>query len=83
MPTPLKMEFQQQWRITRQKLAYFRRELSRADGELREDLMLLHGALLPEVISYQVKLGSMMIGDTCPDHRFMHRWNAIWTNMEI
>lgn len=82
MPDALRMELQQTWRITRQKLAYFRRELAKAGGELREELVILHSALLPEVISYHVRLGSMMITDTCDDHRFLHRWNAIWTNID-
>lgn len=82
MPLPLRTEFLQTWRITRQKLAYFRRELARADGELQQDLAVLHSALLPEVISYQVKLGTMMISDTCKDHRYLHQWKAIWSNFD-
>ncbi len=80
MPVALRSELLQTWRITRQKLAYFRRELERADGEFKSELEVLHNALLPEVISYQVRLGAMMIGDTCQDHRYLHRWKAIWTN---
>ncbi|PPK85834.1 hypothetical protein CLV84_2741 [Neolewinella xylanilytica] len=80
MPIALRSELLQTWRITRQKLAYFRRELERADGEFRKELEVLHNALLPEVIAYQVRLGAMMIGDTCEDHRYLHRWRAIWTN---
>ncbi|WP_116107869.1 hypothetical protein [Lewinella sp. IMCC34191] len=80
MPQALRSELLQTWRITRQKLAYFRRELERADGEFRKELEVLHNALLPEVISYQVKLGAMMISDTCKDGRYLHRWQAIWTN---
>ena len=80
MPDALRSELQQTWRITRQKLAYFRRELERADGEFIKELEVLHNALLPEVISYQVRLGAMMIGDTCDDHRYLHRWKSIWSN---
>lgn len=81
MPDALRAELMQTWRITRQKLAYFRRELERADGEFRKELEILHNALLPEVITYQVRLGAMMIGETCADHCYLHRWKAIWTNV--
>jgi hypothetical protein len=80
MPASLRSELQQTWRITRQKLAYFRRELERADGEMQEELEVLHGALLPNVINYQVKLGAMMISDTCTDRDYLERWNELWKN---
>jgi hypothetical protein len=80
MPLPLRSELQQTWRITRQKLAYFLRELERSDGEMQEELTTLHSALLPDVISYQVKLGAMMIGDTCADRNYLDRWNELWNN---
>lgn len=83
MPAPLRRELQQTWRITRQKLAYFRREFYRADGELQEDLRILHAALLPEVIAYQVKLGAMMISDTCDDRCYLGEWKEIWKNYDI
>lgn len=80
----LRAELRQSWHITRQKLAYFKRELERADGELREELSLLHHALLPDVISYQVKMGDMMIGDHCAgDHTYLHRYRAIWNNFNL
>ena len=80
IPTELRAELAQTWRITRQKLAYFRRELDRSDGELLEDLRVLHAALLPRVMQYQVKIGQMMIADNCSDTAYLHRWNAIWTD---
>ena len=80
MPTPLRSELMQTWKITRQKLAYFRRELERANGEFRSELEVLHNTLLPEVISYQVRLGAMMIGDTCEDHTYLQQWKRIWNN---
>ncbi|NJB84745.1 hypothetical protein GGR26_000490 [Lewinella marina] len=83
MPLSLRLELQQSWRITRQKLAYFRRELERADDGFKRELEQLHNALLPEVISYQVRVGAMMISDTCTDHRYLHRWKAIWTNFKL
>ena len=80
MPPSLRSELLQTWRITRQKLAYFKRELERADGEFRSELEVLHNTLLPEVISYQVRLGAMMIGDTCQDNDYLHQWRRIWKN---
>lgn len=80
LPQPLRAELQQSWRITQQKLAYFRRELSRADGKLSEELQQLHSTLLPPVISYQVKVGAMMISDTCGDETSLRDWNDIWKN---
>ena len=80
MPTALRYELLQTWRITRQKLAYFRRELERADGEFRSELEVLHNTLLPEVISYQVRLGAMMISDTCEDNSYLSQWKRIWNN---
>ncbi len=83
IPAPLKSELQQTWRITRQKLAYFRRELSRADGELQEELETLHETLLPQVITYQVKIGAMMIADTCSDRSYLEQWKTIWSNFNL
>ena len=83
LPRALQAELRQTWRITRQKLAFFRRELARADGELQEDLETLHGALLPQVISYQVKIGAMMISDSCADRSYLHQWKAIWSNFNL
>ncbi|MCP9235670.1 hypothetical protein [Lewinella sp. JB7] len=83
IPPALQSHLQQTWRITRQKLAYFRRELARSDGELQQDLEVLHATLLPEVISYQVKLGAMMIADTCPDQQYLNEWKSIWSNFDL
>ncbi len=83
LPVPLKSELQQTWRITRQKLAFFRRELARADGELQEELETLHETLLPQVISYQVKMGAMMISDTCVDRTHLDQWKRIWSNFNL
>lgn len=82
MPDALRNELAQTWRITRQKLAYFRRELEKADGEFRRELEVLHNALLPEVINYQVRLGFMMITDTCTDQRFLTEWKNIWQELK-
>ena len=78
MPEALRSELAQTWRITRQKLAFFRRELEKADGELRRELETLHNALLPEVINYQVRLGYMMLTDTCSDSSYLAEWKTIW-----
>ncbi|MBB4078442.1 hypothetical protein GGR28_001055 [Lewinella aquimaris] len=83
IPPALQSHLHQTWRITRQKLAYFRRELSRSDGELQEELEVLHSTLLPEVISYQIRLGAMMISDTCPDHQYLNQWKSIWSNFDL
>ena len=80
LPLELRTELAQMWRITRQKLAFFRRELDRSDGELLDDLRILHAALLPSVMQYQVRLGHMMIADNCTDESYLQRWNAIWQN---
>ncbi|WP_420460813.1 hypothetical protein [Neolewinella sp.] len=80
LPLELRTELAQTWRITRQKLAYFRRELDRSDGELLDELRILHAALLPRVMQYQVRLGEMMIADNCTDDSYLKRWNAIWQN---
>ena len=81
MPEALRSELAQTWRITRQKLAYFRRELEKADGEFRRELEILHNALLPDVINYQVRLGFMMLSDTCTDQRYLTEWKNIWQGL--
>ena len=80
LPVELQQELQQVWRITRQKLVYFRRELERSEGEQAEELRLLHRALLPQVINYHVKLGELMINDNCDDRHYLQGWQAIWKN---
>ena len=82
LPAALQQELQQTWRITRQKLGYFRRELERSKGEQAEELSLLHRALLPQVINYHVKLGELMIDDNCKDHKHLQGWRAIWKNFD-
>ena len=83
MPPTLRTELEQMWHVTREKLAFFRREFTSADGELQKELTVLHAALLPEVISYQVKLGAIMIGNNCSDHRYLQEWKSIWTNIDV
>jgi hypothetical protein len=79
----LRSELEQMWYATREKLAFFHREFTSADGKLQEDLTVLHAALLPEVISYQVKLGAIIIGNNCSDHRYLQEWKSIWTNIDV
>jgi hypothetical protein len=81
LPLALRLELQQTWRITRQKLAYFRREFLRAEGETREELDILHSLLLPDVIDYQIKIGAMMIEDNCGETEHLFRWRKLWTNL--
>jgi len=76
-------QLRQTWDVTRQKLDFFRREMALADGELQRDLAVLHGALLPEVISYQVKMGEVIITNSCSDHRYLSQWREIWQNFEL
>ena len=82
LPGELQQELQQTWRITRQKLTYFRRELERSQGELADDLRVLHRTLLPQVIDYHVKLGELMISDNCLDDTYLQGWRAIWQNYD-
>lgn len=79
----IRTELKQSWGITLQKLSYFRREMKKADDELRINLGVLHQTLLPGIIKYQVAVGAMMIQDHCDDHRHLHRWKAIWQNYDI
>lgn len=78
LPDVFKQELRQTWRITRQKLTFFRRELERSEGELAEELRVLHHALLPEVINYHVRLGELMIADHCDDTTYLQQWQSIW-----
>ena len=81
LPRPLQSELHDAWRATRRKLSYFQRELSRSEEEgLEERLVLLHQTLQPDVISYQIRLGSMMIEDSCQDKTYVAQWNRLWTN---
>lgn len=83
MAPSLRSELEQMWHLTREKLAFFRQEFTCADGKLQEDLTVLHAALLPEVISYQVKLGAILIDNNCSDQRYLDEWKSIWTNMDV
>ncbi|CAH0999773.1 hypothetical protein LEM8419_01073 [Neolewinella maritima] len=78
LPSELHAELAQSWRITRQKLAFFRRELERCDGEVQEELRIMHSALLPQVMQYQIKVGAMMIADHCDDKQYLEKWSSIW-----
>lgn len=78
LPEALRQELRQTWRITRQKLTFFRRELERSEGELAEELRVLHHALLPQVINYHVRLGELMIADHCDDTTYLQQWQSIW-----
>lgn len=80
LPIHLKSVLKQNWRVTRQKLSYFRRELQRSEGEVREDLKVLHHTLLPDVIHYQVTLGTMILDDNCSDKAHIQNWRALWTD---
>ena len=84
LPIPIsqRLELQHTWRVTRQKLAYFRKELERADDAFRQELELLHNALLPEIISCQVKLSDRLIRKFCKDECATERWSSIWLQVQ-
>ncbi len=84
LPIPItqQLELQHIWRLTRQKLDYFRRELERADARFRNELEQLHNALLPEIIACQVRLSNCILERFCLDSCFTEQWKAIWLNTE-
>jgi hypothetical protein len=73
-------EMRDTWEATRRKLAYFRHELLRSTGEARENLEVLHRSMLPNVVAYQVKTGTILLRKECRDSRILDRWHALWKN---